>query len=294
MGKEKNIFKGILNWVIIVAFLGGYFCYYYFDWSTTIGEINRYLDSLVKSVGLIAIASAVTKIVAAIAKSVTLKSKRGLTVARLVENIIKYVIAIIAAIICIGYFIEDTASLITGVSALTLVVGLGAQSLISDVVAGIFIVFEGSIQIDDMVDIDGFIGTVHEIGLRTTKIIDPSGNVQIVNNSKINYIVNKSKNLSIAGIDVGIEYKESIERVEKVLEEELPKIKEKMPTVIEGPYYKGVSALGDSAVMLKIIATCREEDRAQLTRDLNREIKLIFDNNNINIPFPQLNITQNK
>lgn len=101
-----------------------------------------------------------------------------------------------------------------------------------------------------------------------------------------------TKQYSTAVIDVGIEYNESLERVEAVLKKELPHIREHIPAIMDGPYYRGVTSLGDSSVNIRILAECHERDRIQVIRDLNREIKLCFDRNNISIPFPQVVVNQ--
>ena len=176
---------------------------------------------------------------------------------------------------------------------LSLVIGLGAQSLIKDIIAGIFIVFEGEFRVGDIVTIGDWRGTVLEIGLRTTKIMDNSKNIKIFANSQISGVINMTREYSVAKVIVGTEYGDSIERIEAILKNELPKVKEKLSsTIIDGPFYKGVTSLSESSVDLLIIATCTEKDRMQLTRDLNREVKLIFDNNNINVPFPQITVSK--
>ena len=98
--------------------------------------------------------------------------------------------------------------------------------------------------------------------------------------------------LSVANCEMSIEYGESLERVEAILSEALPKIKEAIPEIKEGPYYKGVSSFGESSVNLKFIAKCEEGARYQVERDLNRQFKLLFDKNNINIPFPQVVVNE--
>lgn len=79
---------------------------------------------------------------------------------------------------------------------------------------------------------------------------------------------------------------------QNILAKELPQIKKRLPAIKDGPFYKGVVSLGDNSVNLRIMAQCAESDRAQLGRDLNREMKLLFDENNINIPFPQVVLNQ--
>ena len=181
-----------------------------------------------------------------------------------------------------------TTTLLASAGILALVIGLGAQSLIADIIAGIFIVFEGDYQVGDIVVIDGWRGEVKQIGLRRTKIEDAVGNVNIVNNAAISNIINNTQELSVALVTVGTEYNESILRIEEVIEKALPEMKEHIPAIVEGPYYKGVQSLGESSVDIRLVAKCKEEDKYQVERDMNRELKLLFDANGINIPFNQV------
>jgi small conductance mechanosensitive channel len=87
-------------------------------------------------------------------------------------------------------------------------------------------------------------------------------------------------------------YDESIERVESVIEANLDYMRKRIPTIVEGPYYKGIEALGESGVTIKLVAKCKEDDKYQVQRDLNREIKIIFDKNRVIFPFPQVVISE--
>ena len=206
----------------------------------------------------------------------------------LIGNLLKYIAAIAFILVTLGAWGVDTAALVTGSAVLALVIGLGCQSLIADVVAGIFMLFEGDIKVGDIVVIDGWRGTVKQIGLRRTKIEDAVGNVNIVNNSAISNIINNTQELSVALVEVGTEYNESILRIEEVIEKALPEMKKHIPAIVEGPYYKGVQNLGESSVDIRLVAKCKEEDKYQVERDLNRELKILFDANGINIPFNQI------
>jgi len=216
------------------------------------------------------------------------------TTGDLIVSVLKYGGFIGGFFYCLYLFGFNSTSLIASAGILSLVVGLGAQSLISDIIAGIFIVFEGEFRVGDIVTIDGFRGQVLEIGLRTTKIVEASKNIKIFNNSSISGVINMTRQSSIAAIEVGIEYGESLERVDAILKKELPKMRKRLPAIIDGPEYVGVVSLSDSAVVLKIIAQCEEKDRIQLMRDLNREIFLLFNQHGINIPFNQLTISMLK
>ena len=89
-----------------------------------------------------------------------------------------------------------------------------------------------------------------------------------------------------------ISYSADIKKVEKVIAENLPKIKGRHKSIVNGPTYVGVQSLSDSAVILRVIAECNETMRYQVQRDINRELKLIFDKNGISIPFPQIVVHQ--
>jgi small-conductance mechanosensitive channel len=213
---------------------------------------------------------------------------RSETVGHLTDSFLKYASVIGGIFYCLSAVGLNTGTLLASAGILSLVVGLGAQSLISDILAGMSIVFEGSFRVGDIVTIDGWRGEVVEIGIRTTKVRSAGNDIRIFNNAAISSVINMTKQYSYASVDVGIEYSESLEHVEAVLKQELPKIKKKIPAIIAGPYYKGVTSLGDSSVNLRILAQCNESDRIQVTRDLNRAILLLFDRNHISIPYPQI------
>ncbi|MCH4206246.1 MAG: mechanosensitive ion channel [Solobacterium sp.] len=217
---------------------------------------------------------------------------RSETVGHLLSSFLKYAMIIGGIFYCLSAFGLDMNTLLASAGILSVVVGLGAQSLIGDILAGISIVFEGSFRVGDIVTIDGWRGEVVEIGIRTTKVRSGGNDIRVFNNSKISSVVNMTKQYSYANVDVGIDYGESLEHVESVLKEELPRIQKRIPAIVSGPFYKGVTELAASSVNIRILAQCSEADRIQVTRDLNREILLVFSKNHINIPFPQVVVNQ--
>ncbi|MBP5313385.1 MAG: mechanosensitive ion channel family protein, partial [Eggerthellaceae bacterium] len=182
----------------------------------------------------------------------------------------------------------NPTAILAGAGILSLVIGLGAQPLIEDIIAGLFIIFENVFDVGDIIVIDGYRGAVKEIGIRTTKIEDTGGNIKVVNNSDIKNLVNMSDELSLAISEIQIEYGESIERVEAIINENLDAIKEAIPAAHGKIDYVGVSQLASSGVTLRFWAHCKEKDIFQVQRDLNRQLKLMFDRNKINVPFPQV------
>ena len=215
---------------------------------------------------------------------------RSETIGHLLLSVLKYGGAIGVFFYCLYLIGVDSTSLLASAGILSLVIGLGAQSLIKDILAGIFIVFEGEFRVGDIVTIDGYRGKVMDIGLRTTKIMGIDGNIKIYNNSEISGVLNMTQATSFAMCQINIEYGQDIEYVEEVLKRELPAVKQAYPAIIEGPTLYGVTALEDSGVTMLIGAKCKEDDIFAVRRAMNREVLNIFYKNGIKVPFPHVTV----
>lgn len=214
--------------------------------------------------------------------------KKGKALLDLFCSFIKYIAVIVMLFAILKTWGVNTTALLAGIGILSLVVGLGAQPLIEDIIAGLFIVFEGVYDVGDIIVVEDFRGTVKEIGIRTTQIEDAGGDIKVINNSDIRTLINMTSQLSLALTEVDIEYCESLERVELLIKNNLAEFRKNIPDIADGPFYMGVSKLGSSGVTLRLTAKCIESRKYQVERDLNRQIKLMFDRYNINIPFPQV------
>jgi len=208
------------------------------------------------------------------------------------KSMFKYITTILAIFLVLATWGVATPTLLVGAGIVGLAISFGAQSLIEDVIAGLFIIFEKQFLIGDIIQVDKFRGRVIEIGIRTTSLEDVNGDILIVNNSDLRMIVNTSANLSPAICDISVSYGQDLTYIEKIINDSLTSIKEKIPDIQEGPFYRGVQQLGESSVILRIYAKTEEIKKYQVTRDMNRELKLLFDKNNITIPFPQVVIHQ--
>ncbi len=222
----------------------------------------------------------------------TILNARGETICRLCRSFLRYIALIGMIYYCLTLLGVNVWTLLASAGILALAISLGAQSLVSDIVSGLFVIFEGDFRVGDIIMVDDWRGTVLEIGIRTTKVEDSLQNVKIIRNSDISNVVNMTKKLSFVSANYSIEYNESLEHVESILSKELPKIAERLPAIVHGPYYRGVTQLGDNSVDLKITMQCEEKNRFQLERDFNREMRLLFAQYDINIPFPQVVINE--
>lgn len=216
------------------------------------------------------------------------KNKRTYTVVKLIESIIRYVVIIVAFIAVLGVWGVNVTAALAGVGIVGLVVGLGAQDLIKDLIAGVGIVMDSQYDIDEVIEINGFKGRVLEIGLRTTRIVNAAGEVRIVRNGSISDVTNFSRTFSVAATLVDIDYKEDIDKVITLLNEKLPSLKDYYPQIIEGPAVAGVEELASSGVTIKITAKTEAEEHYSVQRGMRKYIKELFDENNIEIPYAQI------
>jgi len=262
--------------------------------NATVNALYQKIPALISSIEIIAIAMLIYRVLQLVMRKSFAKSNRAITIVKLVESMLKWLLAIVTILWVLTAWGIDTSTVVASAGILTLIIGFGAQSLVADVVAGMFIVFEEEFQVGDIVIVNGWRGTVDEIGIRTTKIIDWQGNVNIVNNSQITSLVNQTKFDSVAVCYVSVEYGEEVPRVEKVVKDNLERMKKNIPEIIEGPFYNGVSTLGESGVELMLTANCKETDLYKVQRMMNKEIKMIFDENDVTIPFPQIVLNKSK
>ena len=232
----------------------------------------------------------ITFVLDLLVKIFTSKGKRAKTTGSLIRSLLKYAAVIISVAIILSIWGVNIAGIVGSIGIVTLIIGLGCQSLINDIVSGLFIVFDDYFSVGDMVIVDGFRGYVVEIGLKSVKIDDKCGNIKSINNSSITTCVNLSRQDNLISVTMEASYFEDVRRVEAIALENLPKIKEKMPDLIEGPTYKGIESFSASGVGYKFVAKVKAENRFQAQRDLNREIYLMFNDNDIVIPFNQITI----
>lgn len=232
-----------------------------------------------------------------ISKKVIIKSfsrfsaeRRSDTVASLLASFVKYIIYfIIFCNILVMWGVNITSVLALG-GAVSVAVGLGAQDIVKDMMAGLFIITENQFGVGDIVELNGFSGTVESIGIRTTRIRNPDGNVHIVPNGQISIVTNMSKGFNRAVVDVPVAYSEDIDRVFEVLKNEFKRIFDNnlIEGVIDEPQVWGINELADSAVVIRIVADSQIGENWRIERELRRFILKRFEQENIEIPFNQV------
>ena len=221
------------------------------------------------------------------------KSNRTRTITSLVLGSLKYLVVIIGVVWGLSILGVNSTAVLAGVGIIGLVLGFGAQSLIEDIITGIFIIFEGKYSIGDIIVLDDFRGIVRDIGVRTTTIEDAGYNLKVVNNSDIRNFQNRSRNSSLAICEVAVSYETDLRALDKLLQENLPAMYAPHKDLyLAAPRYLGVTELADSGVNLKFVVDVREEDVFVAQRALTKDIRILFADKGVEIPFPQVVVHQ--
>ncbi len=288
---KKNVIKLIMYAVLFAAISGIGFGTNVFNTSdfTKIFSVNAL--ALVKLAMLIAGVLFVKSLIVFILNACRPKSHRARSVVSLISSLTKYIAFLV--ILCFGLTIlgVNITTVIASVGVLALIVGFSAESLIADVVTGTFMLLENQYNVGDIVEVNGFRGTVTSIGIRTTCITDTGDNVKIINNSEMKNILNRSDNYSKSVCDISIPYETDIEK----LESQIPKLLEDIyaahtDTMKSTPVYIGVQALQDSGILLRFVVEVSEKNVFSAVRVLNHDILLGFRKLGVECPYPQVDV----
>ena len=221
------------------------------------------------------------------------KSHRSATVITITQSLLRYAAAII--ILCWGLSIigVNVSTILASVGVVALIVGFGAESLIEDVITGFFMLFENQYNVGDIVEVGGFRGTVTDIGIRTTSITDPGGNIKIINNSNMKDILNRSDHASRSLSDIQIPYETDLPAFEEQIPGILDRIyEEHQDVMLAAPVYLGVQELGESGVTLRFFVEVEESNIYKVQRVLNRELLVKFREAGVEVPYRQIDLHQ--
>lgn len=245
----------------------------------------QHIPSLIGSIQVVIVSIALNYFLKFVMHLALAHTKKGITITQILGSFLKWALAIASILVILSLWGVDTSALIASAGVLTLVIGLGAQSLIADIVAGLFIVFEEEYEVGDIIVLDGYRGTVIEVGIRTTKIQDAGGNIKIVNNSEIKAVINQTKDNSVAKCYLNVNYEEDLDKVQEVADQELATASKKIKGLLSNIEYRGVSEFSSSGVTLFFLAKCKEADIFQIQREMNKVLKQMLEKHGIYLAY---------
>ncbi len=199
----------------------------------------------------------------------------------------------LASLIVLSELGVNIAPLLAGAGVFGLAVGFGAQTLVKDVITGIFILVENTISVGDVVEVGAHSGLVEKISVRTLHLRDFDGNVHSIPFGEVQTVKNMSKVFAYAVVDVTVSYRENIDEALAVMAEVAAGMVDSGPlaeTIIAPFEVVGVEGLQDSAVWLRGRFKTRPLGQWNVRREFYRRIKAAFDERGIEIPFPHRTI----
>ncbi len=219
------------------------------------------------------------------------KRQRVLTVADLVGSVAKYVVWGVATIMILSELGLNVGPLLAGAGIAGLAIGFGAQTLVKDVISGLFLLFDDTIGVGDLITHGGEAGTVEYVGLRLIKVRKFDGELLMIPAGELRTFGNKSIGFARVIVPVGLSYEQNVDTVLEALEAVAAEwaAREEVRAILleEAPQVQALLDLGDSAVTARIVVQVVPGEQFAAERELRRLIKLRFDERGIEIPFPR-------
>ena len=251
------------------------------------------LDAILNGLLLLVLLLIAEGVISLILNHVKPRTNRGKTMIALVRNLMRYAVILLAICIILTMLTVDIVTILAGLGIIALIIGFGAESLIADVVTGMFILIDNQYNIGDIIEVNGFRGTVTDISVRTTMLTDVGGNVKIINNADMKYVLNRSDNTSKAVTDFPIPYDADYDALEEKLPAMMQRIYEENKAIMHAaPEYLGIDQFGDSSVNLRFAVEVSENNIYAGTRALNRALFREMRKLGIEVPFPQVDVHQ--
>ena len=209
------------------------------------------------------------------------------TLRSLVISVFNYTMYFILITVVLGIFGVNVTSMIAVAGVGGIAIGFGAQTLVKDVISGIFLWVEGNITVGDIVEVNGLSGEVEAIAIRTTTIRNYSGNLYVIPNGDIRTVTNMTRSYKRAIIDVRLPYEEKLDHLLSILTDEMEKAATDVAGLSEVPQVLGVLSYESDAIIVRIAAMCSVKENWGIERELRKRVKERFDAEGVQMPHIQ-------
>ncbi len=297
---EKKFLLRSVGWVFWILF----FVVFFYIWSKHIEKIFVKIEHLYAPLARAAVIviltilalKAVSYLIQFITEQVTpltsQRTSRGQQRMKTLNHIFQYaftvLISLIATLMLLENFGIDFKAILATVGVASLAIGFGAQSLVKDIVSGVFILIEDQFAVGDVAVINGEGGFVVRMTLRITQMRNTEGTLVTIPNGTIEMVKNMTSEWSRVDYKIGVAYKTDLDHALEVLMDEAAKLKADMPEdIIDEPERLGVDDFGDSAITLRLWIKTEPLKQWAVKRELNRRVHKRFEKEGIVIPFPQ-------
>ena len=217
------------------------------------------------------------------------RSARVRTLLPMLRTALMITMVIIVGLIILTEIGVNVAPLIAGAGVLGIAIGFGSQTLVRDVITGMFLLFEDAMAVGDVVQVSGLSGVVEQLSIRSIKLRALDGSLHIIPFSAVTTVTNMTRDFAFAVLDVSVAYGEDTDRVTEVLRGVAAEMREDAkwrPAIRDDLDVLGVERLADSGVMIRVRVKTEPSQRWAVAREMNRRIKRRFDEMGIEIPYP--------
>jgi small conductance mechanosensitive channel len=220
---------------------------------------------------------------------IRISERREKTLKKLASNVVAYVVYFIAIIMILDNVLGfQVGALLAGAGVAGLAIGFGAQNLVRDIITGFFIIFEDQFSVGDYIYVAGVEGFVEEIGLRTTKVLSWTGEMNVIPNGDITQVTNYSVNNGLALVDINIPYESSVDEAEKIINKVAATLPEKYDFILSIPEVIGVQDLEVSHYTIRVIADTEPGYQWAGGRNIRKEMQDELYKSGIELPAPRV------
>ena len=216
------------------------------------------------------------------------------TLFRILKNFASVTILVVVIMLVLSELGIKIGPLIAAAGVVGLAIGFGAQTLVKDIITGLFVVLEGQVTIGDIVEIAGHSGKVEAISIRTIRLRDVQGHLHVIPFSEVTTVTNITQDQDYHTFEIGVSYNEDVDDVIETLEKvgkDLQRDKDFKSKVNGEIEVFGLDKFDDSAIIIKGRIPTVHKQQWAVRREFNRRVKIAFDKNGIEIPFPQTTIS---
>ena len=204
---------------------------------------------------------------------------------KLIQNIAKYTIFVLVAAGVLSILGINITSIVAGLGVASVILSLALKDMMQDVLSGMSIIMEDQFDIGDLVEINGFTGTVIDLGLKSTKIKSYENVVKIISNRTITEVINYSKTNPNLVVDIPMAYEVDSKLTDKVIKNIIKRIEKEVTTLVGPIDFWGLNEFADSSIKYRLLVPVKIDEQFSAERQINKIIKEEYDKENISIPF---------
>ncbi|WP_212952036.1 mechanosensitive ion channel family protein [Paenibacillus cookii] len=254
----------------------------FLDWITNVDMWTNVMFSGIRIVVLFIVTRIAIRVVSKIIdrslerhqqSRINVNPRRFATVGELLKNITAVTCNFVMVLLILSEFNFKLGPLLAGAGVLGLAIGFGAQSLVKDVITGFFIILEDQFAVGDVIQTGTYKGTVEVIGLRSTRLVSMNGETHILPNGMITSVTNFSLSNALAMVDLPVKNERSLEDTVGLIKQSLTGVQEENPNIIAVPDVLGIQSMSTSEYVIRIVAQCEPNTRAEVERDILEHIK---------------------